>query len=122
MTAVASPSRRSGTDTVISSSRLTWRKSTWLTVRRTGWRCRSLTIAGYTVPSTVRSSTVFTPAGPDKATRRSRRPTATTTGVMPWPYSTPGMISARRSRRAAALPVGRPVLARSTVEAMVQTF
>ena len=80
-TAVASPSRRSGTDTVISSSRLTWMKSTWVTVRRTGWRWSSLTIAGYTVPSTVRSSTVLTPAGPDRARRRSRRPTATTTGV-----------------------------------------
>ena len=57
----------------------------WVTVRRTGWRCRSLTIAGYTVPSTVRSSTVFTPAAPDRARRRSRRPTATDTGLIPWP-------------------------------------
>ena len=38
-------------------------KSTWVTVRRTGWRCSSLTMAGYTLPSTVRSSTVFEAGG-----------------------------------------------------------
>ena len=117
-TAVASPSRRSGTETVIASSRFTWMKSTWVTVRRTGWRWSSLTIAGYTVPSTVRSRTVFRPAAPDRAMRRSRRSTATDTGVMPRPYSTAGMWSAVRMRRAAGLPVGRPVLATSTVDAM----
>ena len=41
-TALASPSRRSGTDTVISSFMLTWRKSMWLTVRLIGWRCMLL--------------------------------------------------------------------------------
>ena len=36
LTLMASPSRRSGTDTVISSSRRTWMKSMWATLRRTG--------------------------------------------------------------------------------------
>jgi hypothetical protein len=35
-----------GTDTVISSFMLTWRKSMWLTVRLIGWRCISFTTAG----------------------------------------------------------------------------
>ena len=39
----------------------------WAMLRRTGWRCRSLMIAGYTVPSTVRSSTVLRPAAPETA-------------------------------------------------------
>jgi hypothetical protein len=37
---------RSGTETVIDSFMLTWRKSMWLTVRLTGWRCISLMTAG----------------------------------------------------------------------------
>ena len=36
MTALASPSRRSGTETVSTSFMLIWRKSMWLTVRFTG--------------------------------------------------------------------------------------
>ena len=42
-------------------------------------------IAGYTLPSTVRSSTVFVPAAPETAWRSSRRSTETDSGVMPWP-------------------------------------
>ena len=48
-------------------------KSTCCTLRLTGWRWMSLISDGYTLPSTVRSMIVFSPAEPDRATRRSRR-------------------------------------------------
>ena len=54
---------------------------------------------------------VFAPAGPESATRRSRRATDKMTGSIPRPYKTPGIWSAARKRREDGLPIWRPVSA-----------
>ena len=89
----------------------------WVTVRRTGWRCSSLMIAGYTVPSTVRSSTVFEPGAAGHGVAqvaavdgdRERRHAVAVDHAGIW--------FSERRRRDGALPVWRPVLAMSTVDA-----
>ena len=63
--ALASPERCSGTCTRIFSSGLTRRKSMWLTVRFTGWRCTSLMRATCVSLPSLRLSTVLKPFGPD---------------------------------------------------------
>ena len=84
-TSTASPTRLMVTSVLISSSRLTIRKSTWVTTLRTGWCWMSRAMVSRFLPSTSSWRRVLSPASPDMAIWNSRATTATETGSDPWP-------------------------------------
>ena len=85
MTISASPSRSTGTSTVISSSRLISRKSTWLTLWWIGSRCSSFTMLSWRCPSITRLMSALSPASVVNAWRSGFQSTLTATGSDPWP-------------------------------------
>ena len=117
-TSTASPTRLMVTSALMSSSRLTMRKSTWVTVLRTGWCWMSRARVSRSLPSTLSDSRVLSPASPDMAIWNSRATTATGIGSDPWPYTTPGILPSVRRRRVELDPISRPVWAVSVASDM----
>jgi hypothetical protein len=74
-----------GTSTSIGLLRSMTMKSTWVTSRRTGWRCMSLTIVRRSSPSTSRVMRAFMPASVIRAARRSLHVTAMAVGSVSAP-------------------------------------
>ena len=98
-TALASPSSWKGTEISITSSRLTFRKSTCDTVCWIGSRWSDFTIVGWIDAVHARGSRArCSPAGPVSARRSSRRSTWMLSESMPWPYKTAGMWPSARRR------------------------
>src|SRR3954452_20313692 len=105
-TPVASPTKTMDTVAWMALSMRTSSRSKCCRVSRSGCSCIALMMActGVLAPGTLTSSTACRPPASLSASRRWRLSTANGSASRPLPYSTPGILSVRRTARALDVP------------------